>query len=177
MIEEDRTRRRTFLGTAAAGAGLAATRLAPSRAQTIAPAGAATAAKLTAAHQQAVDRQRRIVVNYDALAHLFDYKPADGAVRAEHVKKHLLGLLDRRGNQIDSVGWCWSEGNEAPYPSKVLPTLLDHPVFRRLPEGIDLVGICCDETRKRGIESFFSLRINGGDHDRGALLRVEPIEE
>ena len=172
MVEQNRTRRRTFLGTAAAGAGLAATRLAQSREQTIAPAGVGTVSGVTAAHQQAVDRQRRIVVNYDALAHLFDYKPTDVADRAEHVKQHLLGLLDRRGSQIDSVGWCWSEGNEAPYPSKVLPTLLDHPVFRRLPEGVDLVRICCDETRKRGIESFFSLRINGGDHDRGAAPKL-----
>ena len=74
MGEQNRTRRRTFLGTAAAGAGLAATRLAQSREQTIAPAGVGTVSGVTAAHQQAVDRQRRIVVNYDALAHLFDYK-------------------------------------------------------------------------------------------------------
>ena len=172
MSERDRTQRREFFGTAAVGVGLAATSLARPRATAAASARSGASAALTDDHRQAVDRKRRIVVNYDALAHLFDYKPPDGQSSLARVKSHLLGLLDRPGSQIDSVGWCWSEGNEAPYPSVVLPTLLDHPVFQRVPAGLDLVRLCCDESRKRGIESFFSLRINGGDHDRGAAPKL-----
>ncbi len=119
--------------------------------------------ELSAEHIAAVNRNRRIVVNYDALATLFGYKGNDDL---EDLKRFMLGILDMPGNQIDSVGWCWSEGNEAPYPSKVLPTLLDHPIFKRVPEGLDIVRMCCDETRRRGKESMFSMRINGGDHDR-----------
>ncbi|MBI4584219.1 MAG: hypothetical protein HY717_09390 [Planctomycetes bacterium] len=127
---------------------------------------------LTDEHIKAAGRQRRLVVNYDALAQLFGYKPPGGKPDIESLKSHLLSLLDLPGNQIDSVGWCWSEGNEAPYPSKVLPTLLDHPIFKFVPEGLDIVRLCCDETRRRGIESFFSYRINGGDHDRGPAPKL-----
>ena len=56
-----------------------------------------------------------------------------------------------------------------PTPAKSCPTLLDHPVFKVVPEGIDLLRMGCEESRRRGIESFFSLRINGGDHDRSYL--------
>jgi len=119
--------------------------------------------ELSAEHIAAVNKSRRIVVNCDALATLFGYKGNDDL---EDLKGFMLGILDMPGNQIDSVGWCWSEGNEAPYPSKVLPTLLDHPIFKRVPEGLDIVRMCCDETRRRGKESMFSMRINGGDHDR-----------
>ena len=78
----------------------------------------------------------------------------------------MLGILDLPHNQIDNVGWCWSEGNGAFYPIKVLPTLLDHPIFQRVPEEVDIVQLCCDETRRRGKESFYFFQINGGDHDR-----------
>ena len=108
-------------------------------------------------------------MNYDALASLLQYQKHGGKQDLDSFKRHMLGILDYEDNQIDSVGWCWSEGNEAPYPSKVLPTLLDHPVFKVVPEGIDLLRMGCEESRRRGIESFFSLRINGGDHDRSYL--------
>ena len=119
--------------------------------------------QLSAEHIAAVNKNRKIVVNCDALATLFGYKGNDDL---EGLTEFMVGILDTPGNQIDNIGWCWSEGNEAPYPSEVLPTLLDHPIFKRVPEGVDIVRLCNDETRKRGKESFFSLRINGGDHDR-----------
>lgn len=136
--------------------------------------------QLSREHVDAVNRPRRIVMNYDALATIFQYKPPNGKADIESLKQFMLGILDLGGSQIDSVGWCWSEGNEAPYPSKILPTLLDIRTFTQFPDGTDAVRICCDETRRRGIESFFSLRINGGDHDRkyidGTVARV-PLKQ
>ena len=112
-------------------------------------------------------RRRRVVANHDILAHLFSPVVEGTRLTADALWQHLLGdLLDVSGCQIDSVLFCWSEGNEAPYPSKVLPTLLDHPIFSGVPEGLDLVRMCCDRTRARRVESLFSLRMNGGDHDR-----------
>ena len=167
--------RRSFLRTTVGAPGLALSSLNLTAALVAARAiPSSGAVSLSKAHIAAVERKRRIVMNYDALASLLQYEKLGGMQDLDSLKRHMLGILDYEDNQIDSVGWCWSEGNEAPYPSKVLPTLLDHPVFKVVPKGIDVVRMGCDETHRRGIESFFSLRINGGDHDRSYLERRIP---
>ena len=162
------TNRRQFVQAVTAGLGWTGLQLSPIHGWAAADAPS-DKMNLSDEHLSAVNRNRRIVVNYDALATLFAFKPAGSRGTLAELKQHLLGILDLPGTQIDSIGWCWSEGNEASYPSKVLPTLLDHPIFNRVPPDVDVVKMCCDATRKRGIESFFSYRINGGDHDRTYL--------
>ncbi len=166
--------RRSFLKAAVGGPGLALSLNLPTA--LVAPAAVPSpgAVSLSKAHIAAVERKRRIVMNYDALASLLQYQKHGGKQDLDSFKRHMLGILDYEDNQIDSVGWCWSEGNEAPYPSEILPTLLDHPVFKVVPEGIDLLRMGCEESHRRGIEAFFSLRINGGDHDRSYLERRIP---
>ncbi len=173
--DETKPDRRSFLKTTVGAPGLALSSLNLTTALVAAPAiPSSGAVSLSKAHIAAVERNRRIVMNYDALASLLRYERLGGTQDPDKFKRHMLGILDYEDNQIDSVGWCWSEGNEAPYPSKVLPTLLDHPVFKVVPEGIDLLQMGCEESHRRGIESFFSLRINGGDHDRSYLERRIP---
>ena len=166
--------RRSFLKAAVGGPGLALSLNLPTA--LVAPAAVPSpgAVSLSKAHIAAVERKRRIVMNYDALASLLQYQKHGGKQDLDSFKRHMLGILDYEDNQIDSVGWCWSEGNEAPYPSEILPTLLDHPVFKVVPEGIDLLRMGCEESHRRGMEAFFSLRINGGDHDRSYLERRIP---
>ena len=163
-----RTNRRQFLKNTATGLGLALAGDSVADATPTSPSSYEPTVDLPPGHLDAVARRRRIFVNYDALAQLFDYKPAGDQPDLDHIKDHLLGLLDVYGdNHIDTVGWCWSEGNEAPYPSKVLPTLLDHPIFKHVPEEIDLVKLCCDETRKRGLSRSCLLYTSPSPRDRG----------
>ena len=166
--------RRSFLKAAVGGPGLALSLNLPTALVAAAAIPGPGAVSLSRAHIAAAERKRRIVMNYDALASLLQYQKHGGKQDPDSFKRHMLGILDYEDNQIDSVGWCWSEGNEAPYPSEVLPTLLDHPVFKVVPEGIDLLRMGCEESHRRGIEAFFSLRINGGDHDRSYLERRIP---
>ena len=109
-----------------------------------------------------------MVVNHDILAQLFSPQVTEaGVLSPDELWQHLVGdLLDVPDTMIDSILFCWSEGNEAPYPSTVLPTLLDHPIFEHVPQDLDLVRLCCERARARGVEAIFSLRISGGDHDR-----------
>ena len=141
--------RRRFLKAAVGGPGLALSLNLPTA--LVAPAAAPSpgAVSLSKAHIAAVKRKRRIVMNYDALASLLQYQKHGGTQDLDSFKRHMLGILDYEDNQIDSVGWCWSEGNEAPYPSEILPTLLDHPVFKVVPEGIDLLRMGCEESHRQ----------------------------
>ena len=64
------------------------------------------------------------------------------------------------------------EGNQAPYPSGRLP-LYDHPLYRGWAEqGTDIVGLVLQETRRRGLEAFFSHRMNGSDNDLGPFAVI-----
>ena len=117
--------------------------------------------QLSQEHIEAVQRRRRVVVNFDAII-------GDGETFAtkeiEELVQWKFMYIDDPDSHIDSVWWCWSDGNVAPYPSKILP--LHPPEFSQWIEaGLDIVRIFLDETKKRGLEAFFSHRINGGDDD------------
>ena len=119
---------------------------------------------LTKEHQAAVNRQRRIIVNYDNGFGAPDTAKIFGS-GIEKVVAAYFSMIDEKGVQIDSVWWCWLDGNYANYPSKILP-VWDHPGLRKWWQaGIDPVRIFAEETRKRGLEAFFSYRLNGTDMD------------
>ena len=123
---------------------------------------------LSEQHIAAVNRRRRVVVNFDAM----HAEPAFTDVEIEQLVKLSFTFADDEDSQIDSIWWNWSEGHVVPYPSKVLQ-LFDHPGHRKwVEDGVDIMKIFLEETRKRGLEVFHSYRINGGDHDLGTVAKI-----
>ena len=115
---------------------------------------------LSEEHVAAVGRRRRVVVNFDVLL----FNPALDEDE-EALANERLTYADDPAIQIDSIWWNWTEGNVVPYRSKYLPTL-DHPGYRRwIDDGIDIVRVFLEQTHKRGLEAFFSHRMNGSDAD------------
>ena len=129
--------------------------------------------QLSAAHIDAINRRRRIIVNFDVIS-------ADGARFAtkeiERLVEWKFMFADEPGTHIDSIYWSWGEGHQAPYPSEVLP-LYDSPGFKKwADDGIDIVQMFLEAAKQRGIESFFSYRINGSDNDLGPVAKI-PMKE
>ncbi len=123
--------------------------------------------ELSPEHLAAVNRRRRVAQNFDVLLVDPDTYPSVDAV-----VKSRFTFIDDPDSAIDSVWWNWSEGNVVPYPSKFLPNF-NQPGFQKwLEEGVDIVRIFQDETRKRGLEVFFSHRMNGSDNDPQHILEV-----
>ncbi len=117
--------------------------------------------ELSREHIAAAERRRRIIHQYDLAAMEFAFEEID----LDRVVESRLDFIDRGGNQTDSIWWDWCEGNLACYPSKVLPQL-DFPQYQKWFEaGIDPVRVFLEATKKRGLEAFFSYRINGSDND------------
>ena len=115
-------------------------------------------------HQQAIDRQRRIIFQDDVLANDAFRSEEIGPARLAKLVDFYMSRLDAGPNQIDSVWHEWGEGNTAVWPSEVLPRTEN--VFPQWwAAGIDPVQVLLDENRKRAREVFFSYRINGSDND------------
>lgn len=116
--------------------------------------------QLSDLHQAAVNRNRDIILNFDVM--IVDPEPGQDA---HELARDRLAFVDDPEIRIDSVWWNWGEGNVVPYPSKHLPRY-NHPGFQYwFDHDIDIVGIFLEETHARGIESFFSMRMNGSDND------------
>ena len=127
------------------------------------------AVELSAEHVQAANRPRRIVFHHDAGSNTHWLKGI-GPERIETVVDYLVSPLDAVDNQIDSVWYDWTTGNQAIYPSKVVPVLEKGPYPAWLKAGLDIVGLVQEAARERGRETFFSYRVNGGDHEFGWRL-------
>ena len=129
--------------------------------------------QLSSEHIDAINRRRRVIVNFDVIA-------ADGARFAtkeiEQLVEWKFMFADEPGTHIDSIYWSWGEGHQAPYPSEVLP-LYDSPGFKRWSDdGINIVQVFLEASKQRGIEAFFSYRINGSDNDLGPVAEI-PMKE
>ena len=124
--------------------------------------------QLSSAHIDAINRRRRVIVNFDVIS-------ADGARFAtkeiERLVEWKFMFADEPRTHIDSIYWSWGEGHQAPYPSEVLP-LYDSPGFKKwADDGINIMQVFLEAAKQRGIESFFSYRINGSDNDLGSRRR------
>ena len=116
--------------------------------------------ELSREHITAVEHNRRVIINYDTGAEMVDM----AAVELEKLISNYFEHIDDAETQIDSVLWCWSEGNDPWWPSKVLDDADIHPYYRKWREkNIDFVRIFLEETKKRGLEAFLAYRINGTD--------------
>jgi hypothetical protein len=141
----------------------------------------AEAPEQTGAHwknlrQQAVDRPRRVIFNNDGNEPVVFCKSVD--------KDELLGLRTRdlAGTQVDSIFYCtWSSGfslfthrtsagqvfsaREGRFTNNLAPAFLD--------QGVDPLQVMVEFGHQRGIEVFWSLRMND-THD-GSRTDYGPV--
>ncbi|MDP6700868.1 MAG: hypothetical protein QGH25_14550, partial [Candidatus Latescibacteria bacterium] len=123
-------------------------------------------------HFQAIARQRRIVVNFDATYAINVRHRRDPDCGLDAMVEHLFEFADDSQTQIDAIWWNWGEGNQAPYKSDLLP-LYDHPLYSGWADGgTDIVGSVLEATQRRGLEAFFSHRMNGSDNDLGPFAKI-----
>jgi len=111
----------------------------------------ATPLELSDEHRRAADRRRRVVVHYDAYNAL--------GVDFEEWIKFRFAYADEPGSQIGAIWW-----DIGPLGPAVYPGPKDNPKlepWRKL--GIDWVGRLVQETRKRGLEVFWSHRVSEVD--------------
>lgn len=139
------TSRRSFLSTISAAAGLALAR----------PLVAADTAwepiRLSAAHEAAVNRPRRMVVHYDAFDAL--------AMEFDQWLEYRFSYIDDPGSQIDAVWWDIQGLRPDVYPA--LPG--QNAAQRWLDQGIDPIGRLVAETRRRNLQVFWNHRISEVD--------------
>ena len=124
--------------------------------------------QLSKEHIAAASCSRRIIVNSDTISGDQSFGGRDPA----QLVKWKFTFIDAEGSQIDSVWWCWGEGHQAPWPSKTMP-LYDAPGYRKwVEQGVDIVAVFLDASKKRGIEAFYNYRINGSDNDLGPVRKI-----
>ncbi|MBN1346327.1 MAG: family 10 glycosylhydrolase [Phycisphaerae bacterium] len=141
-----KTDRRTFLKTTSVGLGaLLAGRSTTSN-------GAQPAMALSRQHCDAVNRRRRIVVQYDA----HDQLGAD----FDQWIAYRFDYVDEPGSQIDSLWWDIGALGYAVYPSKVLEPLTHPGLDKWRAQGIDWVERLVAETHRRKLEAFWNHRIS-----------------
>lgn len=118
---------------------------------------------LSQAHRDAVNRSRRVIVNYDTNFGAPSVVCPLAGTEIDRLVKGYFSMIDEAGVQMDSIWWCWLDGNFANYPSQILP-VWQLPGFQQWWDaGIDPVQIFAEETKKRDKEVFFSYRLNGTD--------------
>lgn len=111
--------------------------------------------ELSAGHAEAVNRRRRVTVQYDAHGQM-------GADLSEWLD-FRFAYVDQPGAQVDCVCWDIGAGSWAVYPSEVLPRF-EHPGLRIWwDQGIDWVAELVRETHQRGLEAFWNHRVSEVD--------------
>lgn len=114
-----------------------------------------TAVELSAEHREAVNRRRRVVVQYD---------PQDlYGIDFDTWIDYRFGYIDEPGTQIDGVFWDMGRLGQVLYPSRFLDPLVNADFQKWRDEGIDVVGRLVAETRKRGLEVFWHHRASEVD--------------
>ena len=130
--------------------------------------------RLSPDHVAAIERDRRVVVNFDVFPSMMQLP----SINVDHMKTVLFEFIDDPRTRIDSVWWNFTEGNEAYWPSKILPFIEAPPYGEWEETGFDPVQTLLEETRRRGLETFFTYRINGSDNDvSGRVPRLLMKEE
>ena len=134
---------------------------------------------LSAAHQAAVNRRRRIVVQYDPnleigldLTQRSESRAPDDAggtsVRmvghSELTGQSVFAYEDDPDTLIDAIIWdMGGPSGMATYPSKVLEPFRHASLVKWWDEGLDLVAALVDACRQRDLEVFWNHRISEAD--------------
>jgi len=129
--------------------------------------------QLSKKHHDAVNRRRRIVVQYDA--------HSDLGVDFDEWIAYRFHYVDEPGSQIDSIWWDIGAGRWAVYPSEILERF-EHPgLLRWWGQGIDWVQRLLGESRKRGLEVFWNHRVSEVDiraTDTGLDMKdINPVKK
>lgn len=125
--------------------------------------------RLTAEHQRAVARRRRIVVQYDAQS---DYQ-LDFATWLDYRFRYI----DEPGTQIDSLWWDLGRLGQVLYPSQLHDQLSAPGLDTWRQQGIDMAGRLIEETKRRHLEVFWHHRVSEVDLDplgTGAAWKDRP---
>lgn len=115
-------------------------------------AGEPPAVALSDEHHRALDRRRRITVQYDAYNAL--------GKDWDRWLAYRFSWLDAPGVQIDSIWW-----DVQPLVKGYYPTLPGSLIDRWPDATTDIVARLVDETRRRGLEVFWNHRISEVDLD------------
>ena len=143
--------RRNFLQAMAAGwGGFAGAAARPANAIT-----ADNAFDLSAKHREAVNRRRRIVVQYDS--------QATYGIDFEDWLDYRFHYIDQPGSQIDSVFWDMGRLGQVLYPSKFLDPLVNDKFQKWRDQGIYVAGRLIAQTKRRGLEVFWHHRASEVD--------------
>ncbi len=128
---------------------------------------------LSESHLAALNRHRRIAVNYDA-----GYPQELFGIDIKRWVDFRFNFADEPGSQIDSLWWCLDEGNLAYYPSKVLPVTQCPRMKMWFDAGINIVKVMVEETHKRGLEAFWTYRLSGADREPDLTTPIKlPMKE
>ena len=156
--------RRNFLKSMLAGCGA----VLPCPALAI--SGDDSAVQLSAEHSKAVNRQRRIVVQYDCHGQI--------GLDFDRWIAYRFSYADQPGTQIDALWWDLGRLGNVVYPSKFLNPFDNHEGFKKWrDQGIDLVGRLVEETKRRNLECFWHHRVSEVDLSRdgqGAAWKDSP---
>jgi hypothetical protein len=128
------------------------------------------AVQLSAEHQRAVNRRRRIVVQYDCHGQM--------GLDFDRWIDYRFSYADQPGTQIDALWWDLGRLGNVVYPSKLLNPFDNHEGFKRWrDQGIDMVGRLVEETKRRNLECFWHHRVSEVDLRRdgqGAAWKDAP---
>lgn len=163
--------RRDFLRTSVTGL-VSASALSSLASPEAEASGQLTAAFSGVDHAAAVNRRRRVIVNYDTSFGAPEILKVIAGKDMDAIVRFYFSMIDEPGVKIDSVWWCWLDGNYANYPSKILPVWQQPGLQQWWAAGLDPVKIFVDESHKRGVEAFFSYRLNGSD-----MASVTPLSK
>ena len=111
---------------------------------------------LSEQHLDAVNRRRRIAVQFDAMSN-------PGGILGTDIDQwvaYRFDYMDEPGTQIDSVWWDVSALGYAVYPSQVLEPMPHSGLKQWRGQGIDLVARIVAETKQRDLECFWSHRLS-----------------
>jgi hypothetical protein len=127
--------------------------------------------KLSKEHVIAVNRLRRIVVQYDAGDPTTMY-----GMDMKTWLDYRFNYFDEPGSQVDSIWWDIGWGNYACYPSKILEPTQNPGLRKWLDNGIDWVKCVVDATHERGLEAFWHHRIAEVDIDHDGKIMENPFQ-
>ena len=124
--------------------------------------------ELSEAHRDAVNRRRRITVQYDA----------NNALGKDWIDwlDYRFSWIDEPGVQIDSIWW-----DIQPLLKNYYPTPPDSLIYEWPDEKTDIVERLIEETKKRGLEVFWNHRISEVDlpspGTKGWTKKPHPLKE
>ncbi|MBN2311447.1 MAG: family 10 glycosylhydrolase [Candidatus Hydrogenedentes bacterium] len=108
--------------------------------------------KLSPEHLGALNRRRRIVVQFDAHSEL--------GADFDRWLDYRFDYADEPGSQIDSLWWDIGALGYAVYPSEVLEPFEHEGLMAWRRQGIDWVARLVEESHHRGLETFWHHRIS-----------------